>query len=72
MLLNRKNDRMWQHVNKVLHQVDLKHLRLVRQGETDSVIIEEVETTVRGCGVEGISRNACRGVVGQRQLTETR
>ena len=51
--------------------VDLEPLRLVGQGDPDSAIIEEVETIVRGYGVNGISRHACRGMVGQIQLTKT-
>ena len=37
------------------HQVDLKQLRLVRQGDDHSAIIEEVETTAGSCGGSGIS-----------------
>ena len=53
-----------------MYQVDLEQLRLVRQGELDNALIEEVEATARGCGVDGISRHACHGVLGQRQLVE--
>ena len=80
MLLPRTNIRLRQDVDKVLssehrrdvtaHQVDRDQLGLVRQGETCSAIMEEMESAVRSCGVDGISRYACRGVVGQRQLAQ--
>ena len=68
----------YQHGNAVLAQVShycershLEQLRLVRQGDRHSAIIEEVETTVRGDGVNGICRHDCRSLVGQRQLIKT-
>ena len=52
------------------HQVDREQLGLVRQSDTYSAIIAKVESTVLSCGVDDISRYACCGVAGQRQLAQ--
>ena len=80
MLLPRKNVRLQQDVDKIVscecrgavpaHQVDREQLGLGRQGDTCSSIIEEVESLIRICGVDGISRYTCCGVMGKRQLTK--
>ena len=80
MFLLRTNVGLHQYVDKLVpcecrraataHQVDREQLRLVRPINTCGTVISKLESTFRSCGVDGISRYASCGVVGQWQLTQ--